>query len=268
MKDRRYVHGFSRQEAGRLRDQAGTLSGMIHSDTVYPPGSKVLEAGCGTGAQTVYLARNNPSSMITSVDVSEGFLEKARERIKHEGIKKVSFARADITDLPYAEVFDHAFVCFVLEHIEDPLQALESVKRALKSGGTLTVIEGDHGSAYYHPKSEHAQKTIQCLIDVQASLEGNSLVGRELYPLLKKADYSDIQVKPLTIYADATRPELVEGFTKKTFIAMVEGVREQAIEMKLITKEEWDKGMADLQKTAGVDGTFTYTFHKARGRKS
>lgn len=48
----RYVHGYDERENERLRDQAGTLVDLLHADTAYPPGSVVLEAGCGVGAQT------------------------------------------------------------------------------------------------------------------------------------------------------------------------------------------------------------------------
>jgi len=42
-----YVHGYSEREALRLEEQADTLEELLHSDTIYPPGEKVLEAGCG-----------------------------------------------------------------------------------------------------------------------------------------------------------------------------------------------------------------------------
>ena len=48
---RDYVHGYGRQENERLHDQANTLVDLLHSDTAYPEGSDVLEAGCGVGAQ-------------------------------------------------------------------------------------------------------------------------------------------------------------------------------------------------------------------------
>ena len=149
----------------------------------------------------------------------------------------------------------------------NPRSALVSLKRMLKSGGTITVIEGDHGSAYYYPRSQAAQATIQCLIDIQASLKGNSLIGRELYPLLISSGFHDCSVSPRMVYADATRPELVEGFTKKTFIAMVEGVKERAIEQGLIGPEEWESGIRELYRSAEADGTFCYTFFKAKGYK-
>jgi len=50
-----YVHGYNQRETIRLHDQASTLVDLLPADTRYPSGSRVLEAGCGTGAQTVPL---------------------------------------------------------------------------------------------------------------------------------------------------------------------------------------------------------------------
>ena len=133
----------------------------------------------------------------------------------------------------------------------------------LKPGGTLTVIEGDHGSAYFHPRSDRAQRAIQCLVDLQARAHGDALIGRALYPLVTSAGYTDVRVSPRMVYVDASRPQLVEGFTKLTFTAMVEGVRDAAIAAGMLTAAEFDAGVADLYRTAEADGTFCYTFFKA-----
>lgn len=62
-------------------------------------------------------------------------------------------------------------------------------------------------------------------------------------------------------------PEMVEGFTKKTFAAMIEGVRDSAIAAGLIEQAEFDEGVRDLYRTAGPDGVFCYAFFKAVGEK-
>jgi trans-aconitate methyltransferase len=74
------VHGYHRRENERLQDQAGTLVDLLHSDTSYPPGSVVLEAGCGIGAQTVTLAQRSPDARFTSIDVSADWLAEAKKR--------------------------------------------------------------------------------------------------------------------------------------------------------------------------------------------
>ncbi|HEX7159098.1 MAG TPA: methyltransferase domain-containing protein [Edaphobacter sp.] len=263
-----YVHGYDPRENRRLRDQASTLAELLHWDTVYPPGSSVLEAGCGVGAQTVPLATNSPHAFITSIDASEASIVEASKAVQDAGIHNVKLRQADIFDLPFPpESFDHLFVCFVLEHLAQPVEALRALESVLKPGGTMTVIEGDHGSAYFYPESESAQRAVHCLVELQARSGGNALIGRALYPLLTKAGFSDVRVSPRMVYVDSSKPTLVEGFTRRTFTAMIEGIRESATDAELISEAEFDKGIADLYRTAESDGVFCYTFFKATAVK-
>jgi len=259
-----YVHGYDPRENIRLRDQATTLVDLLHSDTSYPPGSRVLEAGCGVGAQTMTLAKNSPDALFTSIDISADSVAMARSAAERAGITNVEFMQGDIFHLEFArESFDHIFVCFVLEHLPRPVDALEVLKGYLKRGGTITVIEGDHGSAYFHPDSEPAQRAIKCQVELQSRSGGNANIGRELYPILLKARYEKVRVSPRMVYVDSSRPDLVDGFTKKTFTAMIEGVRETALAAGLIDPDVFDWGIRDLYRTAETDGVFCYTFFKA-----
>jgi hypothetical protein len=69
------------------------------------------------------------------------------------------------------------------------------------------------------------------------------------------------------VYVDASRPDLVDGFTRKTFTAMIEGVREPAIAAGLIDPDRFDTGIGDLHRTTEADGTFCYTFFKGVGER-
>lgn len=259
-----YVHGYSQREGERLLDQASALTELLHHDTKYPPNVKVLEAGCGIGAQTVILAQNSPGAHFTSIDISNESVLMAESRIRSWGIRNVVFQTASIFDLPFAEEsFDHIFVCFVLEHLPNPIQALQHLKHVLKKGGSITVIEGDHGSTYFYPENTNTDRAIDCLVEMQKRSGGNALIGRQLYPLLRQAGYQNPSVSPRMVYVDSSRPDLVEGFTRNTFTAMVEGVREPAIKAGLITKDLWEDGIQGLYRTTEADGVFCYTFFKA-----
>jgi SAM-dependent methyltransferase len=263
-----YVHGYQTRENDRLRAQAGTLVDLLHSDTAYPGGSTVLEAGCGVGAQTITLAQRSPDARFTSVDVSADSIAEAVRRADRAGLANVEFRQADIFALPFnAESFDHVFVCFVLEHLSRPVEALSILSRLLRPGGSITVIEGDHGSTYFHPDSVAAHAAIQCLVKLQRQAGGNALIGRQLYPLMVEACFDAVRVSPRMVYVDSSRPILVDGFTRKTFTAMIEGIREPAIAAKLIEPESFDAGVQDLHRTAEADGVFCYTFFKGVGEK-
>jgi ubiquinone/menaquinone biosynthesis C-methylase UbiE len=268
MHNNRYVHGYSSREAERLIDQAQTLTDLLHHDTRYPSGSRVLEAGCGVGAQTVTLALQSPDAMFTCIDCSAESLAEAEARVKKAGYKNATFQKADIYNPPFAPgSFDHVFVCFVLEHLPDPARALASLMTVLKPGGTITVIEGDHGLAFFHTDSRYAKEAIGCLVTLQREAGGNALIGRELFPLLSGAGFFEVVVSPRMVYVDASRPALVEGFTKQTFTAMVEGVRKKALQRGMISEPEFEQGICDLYRTCEPDGTFCYTFFKAPRRK-
>jgi len=228
----------------------------------------VLEAGCGVGAQTVTLARRSPEATFTSVDFSSVSIAEARRRCALAGVANVEFRQADILAPPFAPAsFDHVFVCFVLEHLARPGEALTALGATLRPGGTITVIEGDHGSTFFHPDDAAAHQAIQCLIDLQSEAGGNALVGRQVYPLLVRAGFDAVRVDPLMIYVDSSRPELVDGFTRRTFTAMIEGVRPAAIEAGLIDAETFEAGTRALDRTTQEDGVFCYTFFRGVGRK-
>ncbi|RJP22554.1 MAG: methyltransferase domain-containing protein [Candidatus Abyssobacteria bacterium SURF_5] len=263
-----YVHGYDHRENIRLQDQASTLVELLHSDTSYPAGSEVLEAGCGVGAQTVTLARTSPCASIISIDFSEASVAEAKRAVEAAGLTNVQFQQGDIFHLSFKPAsFDHVFVCFVLEHLSNPVEALRSLKEVLRPAGTITVIEGDHGSAYFYPDNEAAHKAIQCQVELQKRVGGNAMIGRQLFPLLRKAGFHLIRVSPRMVYADSSKPELVEGFTKKTFTAMIEGVRGCALEAGLIDAFTFDRGIEALYRTAQLDGVFCYTFFKAVAEK-
>jgi SAM-dependent methyltransferase len=212
----------------------------------------------------VTLARKSPKAFFTSVDIAESSLAEARRRVSNAGVTNVTLQQADIFDLPFGpESFDHVFVCFVLEHLRRPLDALRTLRGFLREGGSLTVIEGDHGSAYFHPDSTAAHRAINSLVELQRRAGGNAMIGRELYPLICKAGYCSLRVSPRMVYVDASKPELVEGFARRTFTSMIEGVRGPVLKAGLIEQSEFDRGILDLYRTTEPDGVFCYTFFKA-----
>ncbi|MFN2127361.1 MAG: SAM-dependent methyltransferase, partial [Anaerolineales bacterium] len=110
-------------------------------------------------------------------------------------------------------------------------------------------------------------RAIQCQVELQRRAGGNANIGRELYPLLCAANFRSIHVSPRMVCVDSSKPQLVEGFIKNTFTAMIEGVREPSIEAGIIDQNTFDEGIKGLYRTMEKDGVFCYAFFKATAKK-
>ena len=264
-----YVHGYGEREAQRLMDQAESVSDLIHHDTEFPPDSRILEVACGVGAQTVAMAQRLPACRFVSFDKIPQSVGLAAERVRTAGLREVHLLTADLFEAPFKpESFDVLFVSYLLEHLPDPLAALISLKTLLRPGGTLLVVEGDHGSCYFHPDTPEAIRAWKCLIEVQAGLGCDSEIGRRLHPLLQSAGFENVRVSPRMVYADKSRPLMQHQFVLQTIVPMVEGIRTEALAKGLISPAEWEKGVADLRETGlSSKGTFCYTFFKGSAKK-
>src|SRR5690349_18375077 len=162
MESPRYIHGYSLQETARLADQAAILRPLLHDGVVFPPGSHVLEPGCGTGQQTAALLAASPGIRITAIDVDPEQLARAAAAVPSGA--PVALVAGDLLGAPLApQSFDHAFVCFLLEHLVDPAAALAVLRRVVKPGGRVVVIEGDHGSYRFHPETPAARAVWEAL---------------------------------------------------------------------------------------------------------
>ena len=112
MNNNKYVHGYDPSENTRLQDQAATLVDLLHNGTVYTAGSRVLEAGCGVGAQTLALAKNSPKAHITSIDISDASVAEAKIKSRVGGLHQCLFS----TRRYFQSVFRSKFIrsCFCL----------------------------------------------------------------------------------------------------------------------------------------------------------
>ncbi len=261
-----YVHGFDAAAQQRLDDQAASIDDLVHGDTRLEPGSRVVELGCATGSQTLLLADllHPGGASLIAVDRSAVMLAEARRRLNAAGHPEVVLLQADAVDLPLADAsVDQVVIRFLLEHVPDPSAVLRSAQRILKPGGRIMVIEGDHGPTSFHPDDPAAHDAIDCQVELQRRLGGDAMIGRRLRPLLLEAGFTDVHVSPRLVHADGGRPGLQDRFTRRTFTAMIAGVRDDALAAGLIAAERFDAGIAALERTAEPDGVFLYLFMKA-----
>ena len=89
-----------------------------------------------------------------------------------------------------------------------------------------------------------------------------------MYPLLLEAGFEVKEVGPRWVYADGRNAPLLDGVVNKIIVPMVETARERAIELGIVDRPTWQKGIADLERSGRPpDGTFFYTWFKGVGVK-
>ncbi len=109
----------------------------------YPPtvGGRVLDLGCGFGDTTQRLAALvGPDGEAVGVDVSEPFVELAREEAEAAGVENVSFHSGDVQVMDLGGGFDYAFSRMGIMFFANPVQALRNVCGALAPGGRLCAV--------------------------------------------------------------------------------------------------------------------------------
>ena len=151
-----------------------------------PPGSdqpRILDAGCGTGVSTDYLCHLNPGAEVLAVDISEGALQVARERLLRSGavetVASLRQERRSLLDLGDEAPFDYINSVGVLHHLDQPEAGLQSLAAALASKGLIHLfLYADAGRWEIH----RTQRALT-LLNVGTEAEGLRL-GRELFETL------------------------------------------------------------------------------------
>ncbi len=144
-----YDHAAARWDAGLARLGTATaycgLLRDLHAQGALVPAAapawpRVLDAGIGTGALSLSLARLLGGRVrLDGIDISPRMLFEARHAFAKEGLG-VALRLGDLRDLPYEdESFDVVMLGHVVEHLPNPQAALAEVRRVLRPGGRVLV---------------------------------------------------------------------------------------------------------------------------------
>jgi ubiquinone/menaquinone biosynthesis C-methylase UbiE len=143
----RVEEAWSRTVFGRRTGQAAEFF-MPH----LRPGMRLLDCGCGPGAITVDLAATLAPGDVVGIDIRADALAQARQRAHERGLTNVAFQVADVYRLPFPDAtFDAAWTCAVLQHLADPITALAEIRRVLKPGGVVGILDGSSPVTFRSP---------------------------------------------------------------------------------------------------------------------
>jgi demethylmenaquinone methyltransferase/2-methoxy-6-polyprenyl-1,4-benzoquinol methylase len=138
---------------------------------VVRPGNRVLDACCGTG--DLGIAARREGGQVTGVDFSERMLERARRKAP-----EVEWVQADVMELPFdAASFDAVTVGFGVRNVADLEAGLRELRRVLRPGGRLGVLEITRPNGLLRP-------FFRLWFDVLVPLAGKVLPGGAAYAYL------------------------------------------------------------------------------------
>jgi len=153
------------------------------------PGMRLLDAGCGPGSITSGLAEAVAPGAATGVDVSADAVSAARALAAERGVANARFLDGDVCALPFPDsAFDAAFAHALLQHLADPLAALQELRRVLRPGGVIGVADADYDGGLMHPALSGIEASL-ALMRRMRERTSSPYVGRRLRELLHEAGF-------------------------------------------------------------------------------
>jgi ubiquinone/menaquinone biosynthesis C-methylase UbiE len=192
-------------------------------------GDAVLDAGCGSAAFTVRLRAALPAGRLTALDADERLLGRARARLARlatlTGLAATRIVAGDLADPPVADASQDVVISrFVFQHLAAPLAVATRLRRLLRPGGLLAVIEVDAGlwgAAVPDLRSGYAE-AYQAMAADQAGRRGDRFIARRLPGLLEAAGYHDVLVRPYAYGGVPTDGPLAAQLSPERFRPLVE----------------------------------------------
>lgn len=139
-----------------------------------PRRARVLDVPCGDGFFTAKLARRlHPDGSVVAADLSVAYLDVARRAVGSERVAPVEFVKADAYKLPFDdESFDHVWCAQSLISLSDPVAALKEMRRVVRPGGYVFVLEDD----------EYHRVLVNWPVDVELAVQrGVAAASKEKY---------------------------------------------------------------------------------------
>ncbi|MDJ0843721.1 methyltransferase domain-containing protein [Crocosphaera sp.] len=197
-------------------------------------GMSVVEVGSGPGFTTEQLCTLLPNSEITTVELDPFMVQQAQTYLKDKGGDRVNFVQASITETGLPDNrFDFVFARLIFQHIPEPVAAATEIRRILKPGGKLVIVDTDADLyGLFDPPNGDFAMAIDKFSQASAALGGNFRIGRYLWRILQEAGFENLDLEAVVTHSDelGMDPFAIHPLNVTLFLRLVK--------MGLMTEEE------------------------------
>lgn len=201
------------------------------------PRMRLLDAGCGPGTVTAGLARAVSPGDVVGIDSAPGVLEHARAHAAEEDVDNATFVSGDVYALDFADAaFDVVYANQLLQHLTDPVRALQEMRRVLRPGGLLAVRDADYATMSPHPKFPEFLDWNRLYHEVAYRNHAEPDAGRTLPAWVRQAGFPEIEIHPNVVAMDGEEAR-IWGQTWSQRI-LYSGIADQALEYGYADQDE------------------------------
>lgn len=204
----RYIHGYTDEEAERLIAQAQFLAPWVFDGIALGGVRTLVELGVGVGAETRILRARWPELRVIGCDISDGQLAHARHLLASDvesGAVELLRAEAQAVPLPSGSA-DAGFICWLLEHVPDPLAVVREAARLVAPGGSIFITEVYNHSLTLEPRAPAIDRYWAALNETQERAGGHPNIGARLGELAWGAGLEIVSHRFVPILGDARDP--------------------------------------------------------------
>jgi ubiquinone/menaquinone biosynthesis C-methylase UbiE len=200
------------------------------------PGMRLLDVGCGPGSITSGLAQRVAPAETIGIDPSPSVIETAISLA--DGMAHLTFVVGDIGQPPFGgETFHAIFSHQVLQHLDQPVEALKIMRMLLKRGGVVGVRDVDWGSTTFYPDSQGMRRFLTLYYELARRSGAQPDAGRYLRRWFREAGFGETRVTTATVsYTDpvATR-DWGDTYAERTLRS---NLADRALELGIATRCE------------------------------
>ena len=188
-----YTHGHHESvlRSHRWRTAANSCGYLL---PLLQPGMALLDVGCGPGTITMDLAdRIGPNGRMTALERTDDALDLARAEAARRATTNVDFAVGDVQalDLPN-DTFDVVHAHQVLQHVDEPVRAMQEMRRVCRPGGIVAVRDSDYGAFTWYPEVRGLDQWLAVCVQVARSNDAEPDAGRRLLSWAQSAGFDDV----------------------------------------------------------------------------